>query len=947
MNARMLLVAGLLAIGNETVGQIDTEFWFVAPEVTSSHEDVPIRMRIASFDDAAELTLSMPANPNFAPIEVSIPPSGATTLDLTPFLADIENSPFNEVLNKGLLLESTADVSAYYEVGQTLNPDIFALKGDNALGTSFHLPFQTFANNSYGASPSGFDVVATEENTTLTITPTQDLIGHPAGIPFQVVLPQAGSTYSARATSTAAAAHPVGTVVTSDKSVAVTMHDDSANSPIFGGCADILGDQLVPDNVLGTEYIAVSGYLSQPDRLQILAIENNTTVMVDGAFVATLQAGDAHQHLLNTPSAFIESSSPVAVWQSTGFGCEFGGALLPSVKCTGSNSTVFVRSTTEVMRFNVIVPAGGEDDFLFNGNPGIVTASMFAMVPGNTDWMFAQVTTLEAQIPVGQATRIENTSTIFHMGIINGGANSGTRYGYFSDFGALKYHAVNQTLNPCIGDLLTLEVDPIENGLYQWSGPNGFEATGISLDLGITEMSDSGVYVVQGFTGECPIENDTIEVVLHLPPSVPSVPEDVVTCEGLNVNLVSNSEDVIWTGPNGFESIGSEVELMDVTLSNSGVYTATIDHPYCPAASDSVLVNIFESFAYEVVNDVLDLCVGSELVLNALPNDNGLFNWTGPNGFSASGTEVGIQEITLGDAGEYMVQGYTGECEIESATVDVSVHAPLPAPVVSEDVTICNGFTLTLGADSEDVLWNSPNGTEETGQYWAIQNVSSEDAGIYTAFALDPYCTPASADVMVEVVSEEDLEMDWEAEFEVCPGEDVLLLLPGDVQAANPSIQWSWQAEGASEFEFISNEANISVTEMGTYLAESTIETPCVVVSEGIVEVIPLACALLIPNVITPGNDDMNNRFFIENLGSFEGSSIRIYNRWGNEVYSHDNFGSTLGWLPNDDMSDGVYFYILNVNRDDEPLTINDVRGTTEFTEPGDIEIHGTITVIK
>ena len=145
--------------------------------------------------------------------------------------------------------------------------------------------------------------------TPLYHTPTQDLVGHPAGIPFQVVLPQAGSTYSARAASTSAAAHPVGTVVTSDKPVAVTMHDDSANSPVFGGCADILGDQLVPDDVLGTEYIAVSGYLSQPDRLQILAIENNTTVMVDGAMVATLQAGDAHQHLLNTPSAFIESSS--------------------------------------------------------------------------------------------------------------------------------------------------------------------------------------------------------------------------------------------------------------------------------------------------------------------------------------------------------------------------------------------------------------------------------------------------------------------------------------------------------------------------------------------------------------------------------------------------------------------------------------------------------------
>ena len=102
--------------------------------------------------------------------------------------------PFDEVHNKGLFLQSTTNISAYYEVGQTFNTDIFALKGDNALGTSFHLPFQSFANNSYGASPSGFDVVATEANTVLTITPSQDLVGHPAGVSFQVTLPEAGSS---------------------------------------------------------------------------------------------------------------------------------------------------------------------------------------------------------------------------------------------------------------------------------------------------------------------------------------------------------------------------------------------------------------------------------------------------------------------------------------------------------------------------------------------------------------------------------------------------------------------------------------------------------------------------------------------------------------------------------------------------------------------------------
>ena len=62
-----------------------------------------------------------------------------------------------------------------------------------------------------------------------------------------------------------------------------------------------------------------------------------------------------------------------------------------------------------------------------------------------------------------------------------------------------------------------MAVDSVENGLYQWTGPNDFEFTGLVVDLGESELNDSGLYVVQGYDGECPIQNDTIEVVVHNP----------------------------------------------------------------------------------------------------------------------------------------------------------------------------------------------------------------------------------------------------------------------------------------------------------------------------------------------------------------------------------------------------------------------------------------------
>ncbi|RYF10162.1 MAG: hypothetical protein EOO40_05675 [Deltaproteobacteria bacterium] len=45
----------------------------------------------------------------------------------------------NAVADKGILITSSSDITAYYEVVSTCNcnPELFALKGKSALGTEF------------------------------------------------------------------------------------------------------------------------------------------------------------------------------------------------------------------------------------------------------------------------------------------------------------------------------------------------------------------------------------------------------------------------------------------------------------------------------------------------------------------------------------------------------------------------------------------------------------------------------------------------------------------------------------------------------------------------------------------------------------------------------------------------------------------------------------------
>ena len=194
---KKLLLLILLPIS--VFAQKDTSFWFAAPDIEVVNHplygeyDRPIYLRLTSFTAAANVTISIPANPGFTPININIPPSSTSTVNLTPWIDLIENSDPTNIANKGIYIQSTSDITAYYEVNSitcNCNPELFSLKARNAIGNEFYIPSQlTWAIDTvrHPNAKAGFDIVATQNNTTITITPTKTLIGHPANVPFTKV----------------------------------------------------------------------------------------------------------------------------------------------------------------------------------------------------------------------------------------------------------------------------------------------------------------------------------------------------------------------------------------------------------------------------------------------------------------------------------------------------------------------------------------------------------------------------------------------------------------------------------------------------------------------------------------------------------------------------------------------------------------------------------------
>ena len=518
----LYLFVCLLLISKAANAQTDTTFWFAAPDLQQAHGDRPILLRISTQNTASVVTVSQPANASFTPITLNVAANSSNSVDLTAFITQLENVTPNTVTNKGLLITATTPISCYYDIANGFNGDIYALKGKNALGTKFTLPFQmSFIGRPLPLYTTDFIVLATENNTQVTITPKTNLMGHAAGVPFTITL-QKGETYTCSAASNLASERPGGSIVTANKPICISTKDDS----LFytgQGCSDTAGDQLIPDEIAGQEFVVIKGYFNSPDFYYVFAIENNTVVKINGVTVTTLRAGDYYIATLSENSCFVNSDKPVHIFHITGFGCELGGAIIPSIKCTGSKSISVTRaSTTGSFYLNVLAPKNSINDFKLNGSNTNIDAGLFSPVTGSNDeWMYARLNLPASVISGGQNALIENSKGKFHVGVIQGTSGSTGRYGYFSDFSSNVIQLIDATKNTeiftnnqpiCYSTTASINAVTQDANTYTWTGPNNFSSTGANLVINNFTNLNDGLYTITSASTACGVATKSIEL---------------------------------------------------------------------------------------------------------------------------------------------------------------------------------------------------------------------------------------------------------------------------------------------------------------------------------------------------------------------------------------------------------------------------------------------------
>ena len=511
----------ILLLTKNCFSQTDTSFWFAAPDISSDFSyDRPVMFRITSAGQLCNVTIEQPAGGGMPVQNIIISPNSTQSLDLTPWLSFIECAPGNLVQNKGLKIKSDNKISVYYEVNVGgPNPELFALKGKNALGQQFYISSQYFLSNSSTYTPrpySSFNIVATDDNTQVTINPSQDIVGHTANTPFTITLNK-GQTFAAIASSQLKTGHLQGSSVNSTKPIAITLSDDLLSGAEYGGvCADLAGDQTVPVNVVGNEYIAFKSSLNSPfDKLYITATQNNTIVTQDGTNVTTINSGQTTELSISNNITYIQTTLPVYAYQLSGYGCEAGSAILPKISCTGSSSVSVTRSTNETFTVTLLVKSGGQNTFLVNGAAGVINGSSFSTVPGTGgQWYYAKITLPVSTFPNGSVINISNNSSVFQEGVLQGDV-SGVGFGYFSDFNTISARASAANSIVCKGAAIQLIAETVPSATYSWTGPGSFSSTQQNPVISNSALQNSGYYYLTINVPGCGTSIDSLNILVN------------------------------------------------------------------------------------------------------------------------------------------------------------------------------------------------------------------------------------------------------------------------------------------------------------------------------------------------------------------------------------------------------------------------------------------------
>jgi len=374
---------------------------------------------------------------------------------------------------------------------------------------------------------------------------------------------------------------------------------------------------------------------------------------------------------------------------------------------------------------------------------------------------------------------------------------------------------------------------------YQWN--TGQMGQSITVNSG-------GVYSVSVTdTNNCLPAVQPITIATTPLPAPPTLSGNTSICEGTNLNLFASTiagATYNWTGPNGFQSSLQNPVINNVVLANGGLYSVTVTVGQCTSIPVSRTMTINPIPASPTVSNNSPLCQGTTLNLSSSSVANAVYNWTGPNGFSSSGSNPVINNAGILNSGMYSVTSTVSGCTSAPSSTNIIINPLPPAPTASSNSPLCNGNIISLMAgliNSASYSWTGPNGFSSASQNPTLMNATTNASGVYAVKATVNGCT-GSVGTTTVIVNPIPPTPAIGSNSPVCEGSSLNLTSSSIVGAS-----YSWT--GPNGFTSSSQNpsiSNSSIAASGVYSVTATANGCTSVASNSIAAINPIPAAPIV-----------------------------------------------------------------------------------------------------
>ncbi|MFL5787683.1 MAG: PKD domain-containing protein [Flavisolibacter sp.] len=305
----------------------------------------------------------------------------------------------------------------------------------------------------------------------------------------------------------------------------------------------------------------------------------------------------------------------------------------------------------------------------------------------------------------------------------------------------------------------------------------------------------------------------------------------------------------------------------------------------------------------------LNLCQGTSAELTA--SGANAYLWSPATGLNLTNTAT-VATASLSDI-TYVVQAKNEYGCLNSDSVQVKVIHQFKMNVDSS-IDLCIGSSVELKATgASNYVWIG-NTVGLSNTQIANPMASPLASTIFTVEGTDAFhCFTDTANVVVEVHSLP--TVDAGPNVELLAGTSYQM----KSQASSDVIKWSWTPSAYLSCSDCSNPF-VMPMEPEVYKLKVTNNYGCTATDTMSIILFCRESSVFVPNTFTPNGDGKNDRFSIKGTGIKLVKSFRIYNRWGNVVFEHNNFtigddkASWDGTYKGYKVSAGTYVYIAELS---------------------------------